>query len=159
MDELKEASIILKPGKSPGMDGIDNEMLLCLFHEYPRLILELFNEIYTTKQKIAQWSAAIISLIYKTGPMDDPANFRGISLLSCLGKFFYTILNNRLSKFVREQNIFSESQLGFISGNRTSDAHIILHNLIQKYCHKHKKMLFSCFVDIKKAFDNVPRDI
>ena len=159
MDELKEASNILKPEKSPGLDGIDNEMLLCLFHEYPKLFLKLFNKIFSTKQKIALWSTAIISLIHKTGPMDDPANFRGISLLSCLGKFFYTVLNNRLIKFAKEQNIFSENQLGFIVGNRTSDAHIILYNLIQKYCHKNKKMIYSSFVDFQKAFDNVPRDI
>ena len=159
MDELKEASSILKPGKSPGIDEVDNEMILCLFQEHPRLILKLFNKIYITKQKVLQWSVAIISLIYKNGAMDNPANFRGISLLSCLGKFFYTVLNNRLIKFVREQNILSESQLGFIAGNRTSDAHILLYNLIQKYCHKNKKMIFSCFVDFQKAFDNVPREI
>ena len=125
MDELKEASSILKPGKSPGIDEVDNETILCLYQEHPRLILKLFNKIYTTKQKVLQWSVAIISLIYKNGAMDNPANFRGISLLSCLGNFFYTVLNNRLIKFVREQNILSESQLGFIAGNRTSDAHIL----------------------------------
>ena len=139
MDEMKEASSILKPGKSPGIDEIDNETILCIFQEYPNLLLELFNKIYKTKKNIVQWSTAIISLIYKSGTTDDPANYRGISLLSCLGKFYYTVLNNRLIKFTREQNILSENQLGFIAGNRTSDAHILLHNLIQKYCHKNKK--------------------
>ena len=115
MDELKEASnISSKPGKSPGLDGIDNEMLVGLFQEYRKLILQLFNIIYSTKQNIALSSTAIISPICKTRPMGD--------LLSS------TLLNNGVIKFAREQNIFSENQPGFISGNRTSDTHNILHN-------------------------------
>ena len=72
---------------------------------------------------------------------------------------FFTILNNRLTKFTIEKNLLSESQLGFIQGNRTSDPHIILHNLIQKYCQWKKGKLYGCFVDFSKAFDNVSGDI
>ena len=49
--------------------------------------------------------------------------------------------------------------MGFLPGNRTSDAHIILHNLINKYCHKNGKYIYGCFVDFSKAFDSVPRDV
>ena len=35
------------------------------------------------------------------------------------------ILNQRLLKYVIENNILSKEQLGFVAGNRTSDAHII----------------------------------
>ena len=55
--------------------------------------------------------------------------------------------------------LLSPSELGFVQGNRTSDPHIILHNLVRKYCHKRKKRLYGCFVDFSKAFDCVPRDI
>ena len=49
-------------------------------------------------------------------------------------------------------------QLGFLAGNRTSDAHIILYNLINDYCHKRGLKLYGCFVDFSKAFDSIPRD-
>ena len=58
-----------------------------------------------------------------------------------------------------DNKILSSGQLGFVKGNRTSDPHIILNNLIQKYCHKSGKKLYGCFVDFSKAFDTVPRDI
>ena len=74
--------------------------------------------------------------------------------MSCFGKLFFT----RLIKFATERHLLSENQLGFVQGNRTSDPHI-LHNLIQKYCHKNKKKIYGCFVDFSKAFDNVSRDI
>ena len=79
--------------------------------------------------------------------------------MSCIGKLFLSIRNNRLAKFAKEKNLLSESQLDFVQGNRTSDPHIILHNLIQKYCHQKKGKIYGCFVDFSKAFDNVSRDI
>ena len=89
----------------------------------------------------------------------NPGNYRGISVLSCLGKLFTSILNQRLLRYVFEKNILSKEQLGFIAGNRKSDAHLILHNLSQQYCHKRGQKIFACFVDFQKAFDSVPRDI
>ena len=60
---------------------------------------------------------------------------------------------------LRGENILPENALGFMSGNRTSDAHLILHYVTQDYCHKNNKFLYSCFVDFSKAFDCIPRDI
>ena len=63
-----------------------------------------------------------------------------------------------LLEFANENNIISPNQLGFLPGNRTSDAHLIIHNIIQRQCHKNKKRLYSCFIDFSKAFDTIPRD-
>ena len=58
-----------------------------------------------------------------------------------------------------EKNILKSEQLGFVAGNRTSDAHIILHTHIQSYCIKKGRNIFACFVDSKKAFDSLPRKL
>ena len=68
------------------------------------------------------------------------------------------LLNNRLADFCTTNNIISKNQLGFLPGNRTSDAHFIIHNLIQKLCHKNNSKIYSCFIDFSKAFDTIPRD-
>ena len=96
---------------------------------------------------------------FKNGTHDDPKNYRGISLLSSLGKLYYNVLNNRLLKFCTDNAILSPSQLGFLPGNRTTDAHLILYNLISKYCHKNNMKIYGCFVDFSKDFDSVPRNI
>ena len=104
------------------------------------------------------WLGVIIP-IHKNGTKTDPSNYRGISLLCSLGKFFLSILNNRLLTFTIENNLLSKNQLRFLPGNRTSDAHIIVHNLIRKYCHQKKSKTCSCFIDFSKAFDTIPRDL
>ena len=91
------------------------------------------------------------------GSRADPENYRGISLLSCIGKFFTGILYNRLLKFCIENKILAHPQLGFVPGNRTSDAHMIINN-IRKQCPNNGKWLYSCFIDFSKAFDTIPRD-
>ena len=159
LEELKKVSGILKSGKSVGIDNINNEMLSCLVEICPKLILKLFNLILEKEDILPDWIISFIVPIHKGGTKSDPTNYRGISLLSCLGKLFLSIINNRLTKFAVENGILSESQLGFVKGNRTSDAHIIIRNLIDKYCHRGNKKIYSCFIDLSKAFDTVPRDI
>ena len=74
-------------------------------------------------------------------------------------EIYLSILNERLLKYISDKNILGINQLGFVFGNRTSDAHILINTLIKKYCHKKNAKIYSCFVDFKKAFDSVPRDI
>ena len=159
LDELKKASKILKAGKTPGIDNLSNEMLAIFVTNYPLIVLKLFNTILKSNKPIPDWSIGMITPIFKKGPKDDPSNYRGIFLLSCFGKLFMAMLNNRLMHYITEKKILSKTQLGFLPGNRTSDAHIITYNLIRKYCHKYNSKLFSCFIDFSKAFDTIPRDI
>ena len=159
-EELSVASKILKAGKGNGIDTIRNEMIAPLVETYPTLILRAFNDIVVNNEPICQdWLHSLITAIHKKGSKDDPGNYRGISLMSCLGKLFLTIINNRLVKYSLENGLLSVGQLKSVIGNRTSDPHVILHNLIQEYCHKKKTRIFGCFVDFSKAFDKVPRDI
>ena len=134
-------------------------MISCLVEVCPEIILKLFNLILDSGDVIPEWLISFIVPIHKGGPKSEPSNYRGVSLLSCLGKLFLSILNHRLEIFTLDNGILSTSQLGFIKGNRTSDAHIIIRNLIDKYCHKNNKKIYACFIDLSKAFDTVPRDI
>ena len=159
LEELKLGAYVLRLGKSSGFDSISNEMLLCLLEVRPEIIKMLFNSILKHPRAIDKWSISMINPLHKSGSKMDPDNYRGISLLSCFSKFFCSIINLRITNFAIEKNIFSSSQLGFLAGCRTADAHLILHNLIESYCKKKRQHIFSCFVDFKKAFDSIPRHI
>ena len=158
LEELQKARKILRNGKATGIDNLSNEMISCFIEIYPLLTIKLFNVILHRNKTIPDWTMGMITAIFKKGSKTDPSNYRGISLLSCFGKLFMTLLNNRLLEFAINNKIISPNQLGFLPGNRTSDAHMIIHNLIQNQCHKNKKWLYSCFIDFSKAFDTIPRD-
>ena len=160
LEELQESAKKSLPlGKGVGVDNLSNEMIACLVEIYPGLVLKLFNSILDTGEVMPDWVVSYIVPIYKSGPRSDPSNYRGVSLLSCLGKFFLSILNGRLTKFCVDRGILSDNQLGFVKGNRCSDAHLLIRNLVDKYCHKYGSKIYSCFIDLSKAFDTIPRDI
>ena len=103
------------------------------------------------------WTCGVIKPIFKNkGCPTDPDNFRAITLISCLGKLFTSILNTRLNIFSNKLGIISENQTGFRNGYSTQDIIFVLHALIELYFSFGKK-LFCTFVDFRKAFDTVWR--
>ena len=93
----------------------------------------------------------------KKGEHTDPDNYKGITLLSVLGKVFTIILNKRITKWTENNKIIVENQAGFRKGYQTSDHIFTLQNLAKQDINK-KQKLFVCFVDFKKAYDLVWRN-
>ena len=61
------------------------------------LLEQLFSVIWQEEIVPRQWrEEGLIVNIFKKGDREDPANHRGITLLSVVGKVFCKILNNRL---------------------------------------------------------------
>ena len=103
------------------------------------------------------WAIGLIVPIFKKkGSRFDPNNYRGITLLSCLGKLFTLCINTRLNKFVTDRNILGEEQTAFRDDYSTLDHIFVFNELINFYLHKNKR-LFCCFIDYNKAFDSINR--
>ena len=95
--------------------------------------------------------------VYKKGNENDTNNYRGITLISCMGKLFTSILNRRLLKWDEENNVITDAQFGFRRGNSTIDAIFILQSLVNFHLKKKGGRLYCCFIDYRKAFDFVDR--
>ena len=150
----------LKNNKSTGVDNIINEFIKYSPPEFKYLLTKLFNVILRTGLIPTNWCLSFISPIFKNkGSRNDPNNYRGISLISCLGKLFTALINERLTKFVNENNIIGEEQAGFRSGYSTYDHIFTLQAIIDLYLNKvkGKPRLFCAFIDYQKAFDLVDR--
>ena len=104
-----------------------------------------------------EWSEGYIIPLHKKGSINEVENFRGITLLSTLGKLFSRTINNRLSEWAEKYFILIEAQAGFRPGMSTVDNIFVLHSLITHFINRGKK-LYCCFIDFTKAFDYVVRD-
>ena len=91
--EINKAIRQLKKKKSPGEDKIINEMLIYGQVALIKPIKQLFNCILKTKQFPDSWRTSIIKPIYKSGDKNNPGNYRGIALSSCLSKLFTSVIN------------------------------------------------------------------
>ena len=102
------------------------------------------------------WGIGIIKPVFKKGDANCTDNYRAITLVSCLGKLFTSLLNTRLTKFVEDNQLLSESQAGFRAGYSTLDHIFVLKSIIDLYLCQGRR-LFCAFVDYSKAFDTVNR--
>ena len=91
------------------------------------------------------------------GSVPDPENYRGITLLSCIGKLFTARLNCRLSCYV-EDHIMGQEQAGFREGYSTIDHIFDLQLIVELYQSVHKRV-YCAFIDYRKAFDSINRPL
>ena len=132
-------------------------MIKCAFPVMNDTFLLLFNRILNLNLYPSVWKDDILGPLHKSGCKDDPSNFRGISISSCLGKLFSSLLRNRLEAKCIKENLISSCQISGKKGARTSDHLLVFRHLIDKYVKIGKEKLFVCYFDLKKAFDSVNR--
>ena len=121
------------------------------------VILQLFNIILNNASIPDTWCKGIIFPIYKKkGDVNNPDNYRGITILSCFGKLFTSVINKRLNKILETHGLLCEEQAGFRKNYSTVDHIFSLKLLIDFYLSKNKK-LYCAFVDYQKAFDSINR--
>ena len=106
-------------GRSPGMDGIPADVVKYGEDRLKEMIYEVICHVWDTS--VAQdWRDAILVSLFKKGDKSECGNFRGISLLSIVGKVFARVLLNRLISAVAN-DVLPESQCGFRAQRGTSD--------------------------------------
>ena len=151
-DEVATALKHLKEGKAAGFDGISAEEMKATGEIGIDVIHKLCRQIWESEQIPNDWGKAVIVPIFKMKDKLDCANYRGISLLSLVGKVFCSIIHSRMKK--KTEEILSESQAGFRPGRSTADQLFSLRQITEKY-NEIGKPLYLCYIDYQKAFDTV----
>ena len=147
----------LKNGKAHGDDLVLNEFLKCSTKSVLSVIVRLFNIVLESGIVPSEWTIGLIHPLYKKkGNPNDPNNYRGITLLSCLGKLFTAVLNERLTSYLEDNELLGDEQAGFRNGHSTLDHIFVLHSVIDLYLSS-KERVYCAFIDYKKAFDLVDR--
>ena len=147
----------LKNGKACGDDLIINEYIKCTCNILMPLYVKIFNIVFNSGNVPESWLVGNIIPFYKNkGDQKDPQNYRPITILSCMGKLFTSILNCRLCKFLDSYLLLKENQFGFRKGYSTTDSIFVLQILFE-LLKKKKKKLYCAFIDFAKAFDTVWR--
>ena len=157
--ELRETLKVLKSGKAPGPDGVLVEYLKLFGMKYENILHKIINNLFTSSIYPRQWHTNFLKPIYKKGDPHNPDNFRGLAIGSAFSKLFSMILLKRLTIFVNSKKILSPNQIGFSKGHNTSDHIFLMQTLIEKVVKRDKRKLYTAFIDFKKAYDTVDREI
>src|SRR5678815_5721917 len=120
------------------------------------LMLRFLNRCWEESRVPEGWGRSIIVPIYKgKGDAGNCKNYRGISLMDHMAKLYERILERKLRSKIEPR--LGEEQYGYRGGRSTTDLMFAL-RMIQKKTWEYNKKAYIAFIDLKKAFDSVPRE-
>lgn len=160
--EVKEAIKKLRNHKAAGVDGVYAEMLKAGLDEEKggvwlvKWVHRVIVSVWECERVPEDWQKAILVPLYKgKGDKAECNNWRGISLLSVVGKVFAHVLLERMNNVVEGR--LSEAQAGFRRGRGCADQIFSIRRVMEQAAAK-QMPVYACFVDLKAAYDSVPRE-
>jgi hypothetical protein len=157
LTELLQALKKLQRNKAVGLDGMKVKFILDARELLHMPLLTTFN-CFLAEGFLEALSIGVVHALFKGGDASKFDNYRGIMVGPILAKLFAMILDKRLSEWTEQHGLRAKGQVGFHKDYRTTNQLFILRTLIEQS--KAKKKPFYCyFVDFKKAFDIVPREV
>ena len=157
LEEAEGSVRRLKNGKSPGSDGIISELLKNGGKIMRQCLLHLCNLAFRKAEVPMDWLRGVVVPLYKDGDKRDPLNYRPVTLLSIVGKVYTGVLQERLLQWCEKHGILVVEQGGFRPGRGCPEQIFTLTELI-KIRRRRKRHTYTCFIDIKKAYDTVWHD-
>ena len=144
----------LNPNKSIGPDDMHPKMLIELKNDLATPLTYIFNLSLKSGKMPNDWKLANISPIYKKGSQNLAINYRPISLTSIVCKMMEKFVRDRIMNHLKEKNLLSKKQHGFISGRSTVTQLLnYLDKCIDSLTHH---VIDTVYLDFAKAFDTVP---
>ena len=152
-EEVSAIIKLLPPKKATGPDNLANEHLLYGGAVLPNLLTFIFNSIFQSGHIPESFRHGLIIPIPKghSKPLNNPSNYRGITLLSSISKVFEKTLLNRL---LHLQSSIHHLQGGFRPHFSCLHSAFLLQEVIQSIRQK-KKKAYVALIDVRKAFDTV----
>ena len=137
-----------------GIDGIPTRFLKDSLVVISLYITIIINTSIVTGTYPSIWKCPLVDPHHKSGDIDDPSNFRPVSILPVLSKVLEKIVCNQLMEHLESAKLLSNSQHGFRKGLSTETALLKLTDEIYKNIDERKiSLLILC--DLSKAFDSV----
>ena len=155
LKEVSEAVDRAKLGKS--YLSIPNDALKS--DNAKRLLYKFFNLCFTSGINPGDWNFSNIIPIPKPDKDSrDPLQNRCISILCCVAKVYSNVLNKRIQTYLEANNILVDEQNGFRASRSCIDHIFVLITLLRNRKALGKET-FAAFIDFKKAFDCVDRNL
>ena len=144
--------------RSATLGFLSVEALKAAAHLLAPCVAALFNAFALAGSLPPSWAVSAITPILKSGDTGVPSNYRGIAVGTVLSKLFAKLINSRLTNWAETNGMRAVGQAGFREDHRCSDHLLVLRTLIEQQ-REQNAPLYTCFVDFRKAYDTVPRDL
>lgn len=166
--EIEAVCATMKTG-APGKDGVAGLMAKVAAgyvgawsneargkSRFVGMVVQMANAALREGKFPSQGKGGRIVNIFKDGDRSDRGNYRGITLLSVIGKLITRAIANRIQAQAEHRGWLADNQGGFRPGRRTEDNALVLLRALEKRREEGDCYVF--FLDVKKAYDTVWRN-
>jgi hypothetical protein len=144
----------LNPKFSSGPDGLCPYFLKQIRYSIVLPLSKIFEISYQTGKLPKIWSQAIVIPIFKKGDPSSVKNYRPISLCSVPCKIMESIINDKITVFLKTHNLIHKNQHGFMKNKSCSTQLVKCKNIWSKFLDSHIPTDI-IYIDFSKAFDSV----
>ena len=152
--EVARAVKKLKNGKSVGVDGVVAEVLKHGGEWMGESVWWLCWLVFRGEKVPLEWLRAVKVPVKKKGSGEEFEHYRGVTLLSVVGKVFGMVMEARLRVFCESRGILSDAQFGFREGWACRDALFVVTEVVER---RAGERVFAGFLDMAKAYPSVWR--
>ena len=151
--EVRQVVKTSPKGKAAGVDGITTEAIHVCGETGTQWLTTIFQKAWDERRVPA--IVIVVTTWKKNSSKKNYSTYRGISLLSHVGKMYEQILEQRTR--AKAEHLLSDAQFGFRKGRGCTHAIFALRQLCERAI-EYDQDLHLVFVDQEKAFDRVNRD-
>jgi hypothetical protein len=152
-DHIARCISFSRSGKAPGITGLTTDLLRPAAITLSSTLEIMYTTYYILGVVPSSWTRALICPVPKKGDLSHITNYRPISLTETSRKLFELCLLRHLQPLAN----LSREQGGFRSSRSTIDQVEALDKLIRSAKRQHRRHPEMAFLDIKAAYDSVPR--
>ena len=161
--KLKAKASRLYPGKSPGLDGITNEVVRLIAKENAQMLISVFNKCLEEVIFLDRWKRQKLVLIPKNTQATavDPSSFTSLEMIDTTAKLFESFIINRIEEVCEEEDNEGGNPQPSSASARDCPTHHALKKVkevVSEAFHELPSMGGFCAIialDIKNAFNSV----
>ena len=159
MDETMEALERMSNWKAVGPDGLPAALLKTDHPAFAQCFHNILVDFKVTGEVPQHWKDTIIKVLHKKKEITDCKNYRETSLVGHAGNGLLKIVAFRLNNYYcKTEEVLPEEQCGFRPARRTTDMLFVARRL-QELRRQRYIPLYVCFIDLRKAYDSVDREL
>jgi hypothetical protein len=156
----------LGTAKAAGADGIPAEFITKAYtNDSGYVLLDVITDMCNMVLRLGympdSWKHKALSPLHKSGPRDDPGNYRPIAVATTLYRIFTAIFAIRLTEYMQHEcppARLLDSQFAFRKQLSTQHAHMVLSTCCDTALAR-RQPLALVKLDISKAYDTVDREV